>query len=79
MFFVTKATIIDSCDLGMQALFYIGVAADSLQGAIVALIFCLLNSEVSNEPFFVKLKFIVVFLLNQEKKLSPLSPLTTLR
>lgn len=46
MFFVSQATIIEACDLLKQSLFYIGVAADSSQGAIVALIFCLFNSEV---------------------------------
>lgn len=47
MFFVTQATMVDSCDLILQSLFYIAIAADSLQGAIVAMIFCLFNSEVS--------------------------------
>ena len=47
IFYVSKQAIAEDCLLFHETLIYVGVGVDSLQGAIVATIFCLLNAEVS--------------------------------
>lgn len=38
----------DTCDAFLNFLFYLGIAVDCLQGALVSMIFCFMNAEVSD-------------------------------
>lgn len=49
IFYVSRQAISEDCILFHEVLIYVGVGVDSLQGAIVATIFCLMNSEVRPE------------------------------
>ena len=51
IFYVTKQAMEEDCVLLHEVLNCIGVAVDSLQGTIVASVFCFLNSEVRNQTF----------------------------
>ena len=46
IFYVSKQAMAEDCILFHEILTYVGVGVDSLQGAIVATIFCLMNSDV---------------------------------
>lgn len=48
MFYVTRGRIMELCDSFSNFLFFLGVVIDCLQGTFVSIIFCFLNSEVSN-------------------------------
>ena len=46
VFYVTKGRMVETCDAFLNFLFYLSIAVDCLQGVLVAMTFCILNSEV---------------------------------
>lgn len=48
VFYVSKKSILDTCDLSLEIVLYLGIAVECLQGAFVSIIFCFMNGEVSN-------------------------------
>lgn len=52
MFYVTRGRIMELCDSFSNFLFFLGVVIDCLQGTFVSIIFCFVNSEVSNKYIY---------------------------